>query len=155
VDLSPLSDPSATGHAVSSALGLVTRDGEEVPDVVAWLAPRSLVLVLDTCEHLLDACADLAERVVARCPSVAVLATSREPLHLDGEFVWRVPSLSIEDSTELFRQRAVAVQHDLDLTGANQTVVEEICRRLDGIPLAIELAAALVDHLVPSEIAER
>ena len=155
VDLAPLSDPTAVGHAVSSALGIVARDGAEVSDVVAWLAPRSLVLVLDTCEHLLDACAAICERVMTRCSSVAVIATSREPLHVHGELIWRVPSLAISESFELFRQRASAVQHDFALSPADRSSVDEICTRLDGIPLAIELAAALVDHLSPAEIAAR
>lgn len=155
VDLAPLSDPAAVGHAVSSALGIVARDGAEVSDVVSWLAPRSLVVVLDTCEHLLDVCADICERVTTKCSSVAVIATSREPLHVDGELVWRVPSLAPHESAELFRQRASAVQHDFVLSAANVSAVDEICTRLDGIPLAIELAAALVGHLSPAEIAAR
>jgi predicted ATPase len=122
------------------------------------------LLILDNCEHLLDACADVADRILARCHRVSVLATSREALDVEGEQSSRVPSLSLpedvrdaetSEAVTLFAIRASTVRPDFELNPRNLTAVTEICRRLDGIPLAIEFAASRVTHLSPQEIAAR
>jgi non-specific serine/threonine protein kinase len=126
-----------------------------------------LLLVLDNCEHLLDACAVLVHALLSACPRLQVLATSREPLSIDGEVVWRVPSLQVPEPTaateavavnpsvQLFVERATAVQSRFVLNERNAAAVAQICRRLDGIPLAVELAAARSDVLTAERLAER
>jgi predicted ATPase len=110
-------------------------------------------MVLDNCEHLLDACADLVGALLAACPSLTLLATSREPIGMPGELTWRVPSLSLDGGAiELFTDRARKVRPDFQVTEDNSAVLVEICRRLDGMPLAIELAAARVRALSVKEI---
>jgi predicted ATPase len=135
----------------------------------AELRPKSLLLVLDNCEHLLSACAELVEAVLRGCPHVRVLATSREGLGIAGEQTYRVPSLSVPDpkqlpslehlqafeAVSLFADRALLSQPDFALTPANAVAVAQVCHRLDGIPLAIELAAARVKALPIEKIAER
>src|SRR5262249_54932407 len=121
-----------------------------------FLATRELLLVFDNCEHLLDGCAELVDRLQARCPELAILATSREALGVEGEQVFRVPSLNVEtDAVRLFFDRAQAAGARLPPDGANEETVAQICRRLDGIPLAIELAAARTPHLDAAQILER
>ncbi len=112
-----------------------------------------MLLVLDNCEHLLDATATLTQALMGRCPAVRLLTTSREPLAVAGEAIWRVPSLSLADeATELFADRARLARPDFNLTDDNRAVVTEMCERLDGMPLAIELAAARVRALSLVEI---
>src|SRR6266508_3064026 len=134
--------------------------------LVARLASRHL-LMLDNCEHLVDACAGLVRRLLRECPQLRVLATSREPLHVPGEVTLRVPSLTVPMPTEqvaaaltheavrLLVDRARDARPDFRLEESTVTDVVEICRRLAGVPLAIELAAARLTHLQPAEIAER
>jgi predicted ATPase/class 3 adenylate cyclase len=150
VDLAPVVDSALVGQCVASALGLqlVRTDADAL---AVYFASRRTLLVLDNCEHLLDACADMADVLLARCPDLHVLATSREALGLEGERVIRVPSLSQHEAVALFLDRALAVRHDFG-AGEEPDAVTDICRRLDGIPLAIELAAARVTHLSASEI---
>ncbi|MGW4232947.1 ATP-binding protein [Streptomyces sp. NPDC004980] len=175
-ELAPLDDPSAVPGAVLSALGLretallrdSTRDGPAAPvdpteRLVEHLAHRSrhrpFLLVLDNCEHVIDAAAALAETLLTRCPGLRVLATSREPLGVPGEAVRPVGPLPPHPAHRLFAERARAVRPDFDpeATGAADTprAVAEICRRLDGLPLAIELAAARLRVLTPRQIADR
>jgi predicted ATPase len=112
--------------------------------------------VLDNCEHLLDACSELVDALLARCPHLHMLATSREALGVDGERAFRVPSLRIDtEATSLFVDRARAARPSLRLDRESEVAIVEICRQLDGIPLAIELAAARAAHLSPAEILDR
>jgi predicted ATPase/DNA-binding CsgD family transcriptional regulator len=155
VDLSAVSDPTLVGQTVAGALRLQLVD--PTPDALAnYFADRQTLLLFDNCEHLLDACADVADALLGgRCPGLRILATSREPLGLDGERVLRVPSLDIEsEAVALFVERALGVSPDLPID-ARSEVIAEICRRLDGIPLAIELAATRAAHLSLGEILER
>ncbi|MGH9012189.1 MAG: ATP-binding protein, partial [Acidimicrobiia bacterium] len=172
VDLAPLTDPGLVAAQVGRAIGMVEsqarRDpGELVDGLCNHLRERSMLLVLDNCEHLVDSVARLADAVLARCPDVAVLATSREPLAVGGEVLWRVPSLTMPpddapvgagpggDAVGLFCERARAVDSDFALDVDNAAAVNRICRRLDGIPLAMELAAARIGVLSADQIADR
>ncbi|MEU3610474.1 BTAD domain-containing putative transcriptional regulator [Streptomyces sp. NPDC035033] len=169
-ELAPLDDPGALPGAVLSALRLrettlITRDGAPLQDdptahLVEHLADRpSLLLVLDNCEHVIDAAAALTETLLAHCPHLRVLATSREPLGVPGESVRPVEPLPPAPAHRLFAERARAVRPDFDQErehGAGTAdAVAEICRRLDGLPLAIELAAARLRLLTPRQIADR
>jgi predicted ATPase/class 3 adenylate cyclase len=156
VDLSAVSDPTLVGQAVAGALRLQIVD--PTPDALAdYFADRQTLLLFDNCEHLLDACADMADVLLGeRCPGLRILATSREPLGLEGESAFLVPSLDIEaEAVALFMERARNARPDLPVGPRSEATITEICRRLDGIPLAIELAATQVAHLPPSEILER
>ncbi|PKW12004.1 Predicted ATPase [Streptomyces sp. 1222.5] len=170
VDLAGLAEPDLVPEAVATALGLpLPPSGGSRQALVAQLTGRELLLVLDNCEHLVDACAALASQVIARCPGVVVLATSREPLRSYGERTFRVPSLGLPDphrlpsvaelgrfaSVRLFTERAAQADPGFRLTDRNATAVAQICFRLDGMPLALELAAARVHVLAPRQIAER
>jgi predicted ATPase len=119
------------------------------------LASKRLLMILDNCEHLIEACARLADRLLRDCPNVHLLTTSRELLCIAGEVNWRVPSLSASESVRLFVERARAVCPDFELTDHNTAVVAQICQQLDGIPLAIELAAARSSLLSVEQIAAR
>jgi len=155
VDLAPVSDPDLVGQAVMSALGLHLGDASDT-SLGSYLADRRVLIVLDNCEHLLDACAALADSLLEQATGLRILATSREPLGLDGEQVFRVPSLRLEtDAVRLFLDRSEAAGVRLETDGARSRDVVEICRRLDGIPLAIELAAARTTHLDTGQILER
>ncbi|SON63567.1 Putative HTH-type transcriptional regulator [Mycobacterium simulans] len=156
VDLAPIRDPDLVPITVARALGLRDQPGRSTVDVVLrFLSARRALVVLDNCEHLLDATAALVSAVLAACLHMRVLATSREPLRVAGEVNWRVPSLSLSDeAVELFCDRARRVRPDFRLTDANSEAVMELCRSLDGLPLAIELAAARVRALSPAEIVD-
>ena len=159
VELAALSDARAVAHAVAAALGLTLQGGATAERAIAdALAGRRLLLVLDNCEHLLDAAAALVESILSRAASVSILATSREGLGVAGEQIWPVPSLARHGvdspAVELFAERARSVVPDFALTPQSADVAE-ICRRLDGIPLAIELAAARVRSLSPAQIRVR
>ncbi|MFL0239295.1 LuxR C-terminal-related transcriptional regulator [Mycobacterium sp. SMC-17] len=154
VDLAPITEPDLAASSVARAVGLLDQPGRTPADsVVRFLSRRRGVLVLDNCEHLLNATAALVVDITRTCTAIKVLTTSREPLGVAGEVTWRVPSLSLTDeSVQLFADRARAVRPDFLVTERNSTVVGEICTRLDGLPLAIELAAARVRALAPEEI---
>ncbi len=155
IDLAVVSDPELVGQAVAGALGLQLLD-TGIASLAGYLNGRRVLIVLDNCEHLLDACAEFVGGLLSRCRELCILATSREPLGVDGEQVFRVPSLSVEtDAVRLFIDRARAVGARLDLDRSSDEAVVEICRRLDGIPLAIELAAARSTHLAAVQILER
>ena len=155
VDLSALRDPALVLPAAASALGLMEEARRPLRDtVLASLRYRDLLLVLDNCEHLLAAAASLAGDVLAACPGVRIMATSREPLGRADEVVVAVPPLH-DDAVELFMERAGAARPGFRLDADDTGVIEEICRRLDGIPLAIELAAARIRVLGPQDLAER
>ena len=155
VELAGLSDGALVPHAVGTVLGVESHSARpSEAAVIAHVGDRQLLVVLDNCEHLVGACARLVERLLAACPNLRVLATSREPLHSAGEVNWRVPSLSPPEAERLFAERASGVSSRFELSERNAGAVAEICRRVDGIPLAIELAAARVGVLSPAQIAE-
>ena len=169
VDLAPVADPALLPRAAAAALGLQETDEQPLLEaLIDHLRPRTLLLVLDNCEHLIDASAELAGRLLRDCPNLQILATSRQPLGITGEVVWRVPVLEVppregapEELVEryaalrLFFERARAVQSTLALTQSSVDAAIEICRHLDGIALAIELAAARVKSLSVEQIALR
>jgi predicted ATPase/DNA-binding SARP family transcriptional activator len=168
VDLGLVTTNERLPDAVAEAMGLDPAAGADpMRTLVARLATRHLLLLLDNCEHLVDACADLARRLLRECPELRMLTTSREPLHVPGEVTLRVPSLAVpmptdpadaaltHEAVRLLVDRARDVRSDFRLDESNVTDVIEICRRLDGVPLAIELAAARLAHLGSAEIAER
>jgi predicted ATPase/class 3 adenylate cyclase/DNA-binding CsgD family transcriptional regulator len=152
IDLASVSDRSLVASAVSRALLLPEDRGDRVGGVVRRLAAKRALLVLDNCEHLLDACAEVAAAVLTGCRDVAVLTTSRAPLNLPGELSWRLPPFSENDAIRLFADRATKVRQDFRLTNETTSDVVAICERLDGIPLAIELAAARCRVLTPGQI---
>jgi predicted ATPase/class 3 adenylate cyclase/DNA-binding CsgD family transcriptional regulator len=154
VDLAPIIDPDLVPVAVIRALGLPDQPGRSTIDMlVRFVGDRRMLLVLDNCEHLLHATAELVVALLAGGPAVTLVATSREPIGVAGEVSWRVPSLSLADEAiELFADRARQVRPDFRLTDENAAIAAEICRRLDGVPLAIELAAARVRVLSLTEI---
>lgn len=154
VDLAPITDLDLVPVVVSRALGLPDQPGRSTMDsVVRFIGDRNLLLVLDNCEHLLDASADLIVAVLGACPGLTVLTTSREPIGLPGEVTWRIPSLSFGDeAVQLFTDRARRVKPDFVVADDDAATVTEICARLDGMPLAIELAAARVRALTLTEI---
>lgn len=161
VDLAPILDAALVAHTVARALGIDLESGLAASDaLVRALADQHLLLVLDNCEHLLDACADLAGRLLDDCAGTTILATSREPLDLDGEQRWPLDPLALPDgdtsaSMQLLVDRARSVRREFDITDENRAALVSICRHLDGIPLAIELVAAQLAHLSPVEAAER
>jgi non-specific serine/threonine protein kinase len=170
VELAALGDPALLVQTVAAALGVRETPERGLLDAIEdSLRDRDLLLLLDNCEHLLPACAAFLTRILEGCPRVRVLATSREPIGLAGEIRWRVPSLTlpapqdeyrVEDlsrfeSVRLFVNRARALGSGFELTSANAQVVAKICRRLDGIPLAIELAAARMRVLPVAQILSR
>jgi predicted ATPase/DNA-binding CsgD family transcriptional regulator len=175
VELAPLADPDLVPQAVATTLGVREQPHRSVLETLAAAGrARRLLLVLDNCEHLVDACAGLADRLLQACPSLVILATSREPLGVAGETAWRVPSLALPEvdgpgpsgpvegsalgecaAVKLFVERARAARPTFALTDLYAQPVARICRRLDGIPLAIELAAARVTALSVEQIADR
>ena len=155
VDLASLSDASLIAAAALSAVGAPGQPGRPAIDTLTdFLIRRRTLVVLDNCEHLLDGCAELVGRLLSACPDVKVLATTREAMNIPGEVLWKVRPLTIPDedcaldglqSSEavvLFTDRTRAVEPDFEITTQNAGAVTQICRRLDGMPLAIELAAA-------------
>ena len=167
VELASLVDSALLPATVATKLGVREQRGRLVHDTLLdVLRPRTLLLLLDNCEHLIAACAILADDLLRACPSVRILVTSREPLRISGELTWRVPPLPAPDPSQpcgpdeladypavrLFIDRARAVQPAFVLTPDNGTAVAGICARLDGLPLAIELAAAQTRVLAPDQI---
>jgi predicted ATPase/DNA-binding SARP family transcriptional activator len=154
VDLASLSDPALVAQAAALAVGVpIPASRSALGALVAHLATREALIVLDNCEHLIDACARLAEEVLRAGPGVRVLATSREPLRCADEVAWRVPSLA--EAERLFCERAAAARPGFDAADGAAGAVQEICRRLDGMPLAVELAAARAAALSLEQIAAR
>jgi non-specific serine/threonine protein kinase len=168
VDLAPLVDPALVLTSVATALGLIESDRVPAAALLAQaLCSRRLLLILDNCEHLIDAVAQLAEVLLRSCPYLRILATSREPLRIPGEVAWRVRSLSVpapgegsgalvgSEAVHLFVDRATAAAPGFRLTDEDAAAVAQICRRLDGIPLAVELAAARLSLLGIEQLAAR
>ncbi len=167
-ELAPVTDPEAVWETLATTLRVQPLPGRAVDEsVLDYLATKQLLLVLDNCEHLLDAVARLVDAIERRCTRVSVLATSREGLAVPGERMVAVPSLSVPaggapidelrqaEAVRLFADRASAAKHDFVLTDRNVGAVGVLCRRLDGIPLAIELAAARVRSLAPEDLVAR
>jgi len=154
VDLAPIIDPEMVAVTTARALGLPDQPGQPLDDMLRrFLRDREVLILLDNCEHLLDACAELIAGLLPTCPVVTWLTTSREPIGVTGEVSCRVPSLSLADEAiELFGDRARRTKPGFAVTSDNLDAVTEICRRLDGLPLAIELAAARVRALSLNEI---
>ena len=155
VELAPVGDPAGVRAAIASALDLPdpTRLAELIGD-------RDLLIVLDNCEHVITTAAEVAEDLLRRCPRLRVLATSREGLRVGGETIWPVPPLEADDAVRLFVARAEAVGAPLELSGDklsgdNHAVIADICHRLDGLPLAIELAAARTRAFPIAQISSR
>jgi predicted ATPase len=171
VELAPLSDPDLVSRAVASVLGVRETPGTDLVDsLCVYLASRGTTLmILDNCEHIVDACASLSEALLHRCPKLRILATSRETLRVPGETLFAVPPLSLPDprhsptvaslpayeATGLFVERTRAVKPDFSLTEGNAMAVAQVCYRLDGIPLALELAAARARVLSVEQISSR
>ena len=153
VELAAVTVETAVPFAFAAGLGMTAPPNSDVIDgLVARLRHKELLVVVDNCEHVLTAAADAVERIVAACPTVAVLATSREPLMVRGERLVPVPSLPPEDAERLFLERARAEAPDLVIDADQARAVAELCQRLDGLPLALELAASRVRALTPVEL---
>jgi class 3 adenylate cyclase len=154
VDLAPITDPDLVPVTMARTLGLPDQPGRSTMDTLTrFVADRHMLVVLDNCEHLLDASSALVAALLGASPQLALLSTSREPIGVAGELSWRVPSLALADKAiELFIDRACRARPDFVVTEDNAATVTEICRRLDGVPLAIELAAARVRAVSPAEI---
>lgn len=170
VELAPITDPEIIPQAIFSALGLQAQSGKTALQILLdVLGEKTTLLVLDNCEHLIDACAQLADVILKSAPHVKILASSREALGIQGEQAWRVPSLTLPDvkhlpaieqisqfeSVRLFIERARLVQPRFEVNERNAPAIAQICYRLDGIPLAIELAAARMRMLSAEEISAR
>jgi len=168
VDLAPLNDASLVVDAIASAAGIKAEQGISVIDaLVRNLEGTKTLIIIDNCEHVIEACADAVSGLLRAGESVRVLATSREPLGLAGEMIWRVPSLSLPgaatkiaeigrcEAVQLFVDRAGAARPGFTLTSANAQTITDICRTLEGLPLAIELAAARVKALAAHQIRDR
>lgn len=182
VELAPLADAALVPNAVAAALGVREKIGLSFTDaLISFLQPRALLLALDNCEHLIDACAQLVHILLSACGELKILATSREPLGVAGESIYLVPALEMPgetwapslaavgrkhyasalsrwykfDAVRLFVERGRETDSKFALTAQNVNSIAQICRRLDGMPLAIELAAARVRTLSPDEIAAR
>ena len=170
IDLAPLTEDGRVLEAVAKTLGVTVVEQQELEGRLAsYLRPQHVLLVLDNCEHRIAACARLAVTLLAQCPAVQILATSREALGVFGEIAWLLPSLSLPErgmafdphalmqweGIKLFVERATAVKGDFTLMDSNAAAVVQICEHLDGIPLAIELAAARTKAMGVAQIAER
>jgi predicted ATPase/DNA-binding SARP family transcriptional activator len=169
VELAGTRDPEVVASTVASALRLVLPTGPDPFETLAeQLASRTLLLIMDNCEHLIEVCCDLIEQLLTRCPDLTIVTTSREPLTLPGELVYRVPSLELPaagtdldlslmsrlEAVQLFVERAWLTAPGFKLDDNTAAPVAQICYRLDGIPLALELAAARLAHFTVNELAE-
>ena len=165
-DLAPLTEDDQVARAVAAVLGL-PDSGDQAAAVTAALAGQDVLILLDNCEHLIDAAAKFCDQVIRHCPKVRLLATSREPLGIGGERVYRVPSLTLpgdaasaddlagSDAVRLFVARARVHDPRFALDDVHAPLVATICRRLDGIPLALELAAARLSSMSVQQVCER
>jgi predicted ATPase/class 3 adenylate cyclase len=166
-ELAPLTDPALVPQSVASVFRLREQLGMPLDELlIDYLRDKNLLLMMDNCEHLIDACAQLADHILHTCANLKIIVSSREALGISGETVYRVPPLSLPDSeiltrasltkcesAQLFIERAAAAKPRFSVTGQNVESIAQICRRLDGIPLAIELAAARVTAFSPEQIA--
>ena len=169
VELAPLADPAFILQTIASVLNLRAQIGISLKDIlVDYLRAKNILLIFDNCEHLVEACAQLADELLRTAPGLKIIASSREALGINGETIYRVASLSLPDpgqtslealdrfeSIQLFVERARAVNPSFELTEKNAASIAQICRRLDGIPLALELAAARVSVFSAEQISAR
>jgi len=169
IELAPLADPALILQSIASVLGVRSQAGMPLLNTVTdYLRAKNLLLILDNCEHLVDASAQLADEFLHTAPHIKIIASSREALGISGETVYRVPSLSLPnqayvtyealmgfESVQLFAERASAANPKFQITDENASAIAQICSRLDGIPLAIELAASRVSAFTPEKIAKR
>ena len=169
IELAPLSDAALIPQTVASVFGLRESPDRPLIELITdYLRAKKMLIILDNCEHLIDECARLAEHLIQNCPNIKILASSREALGVLGETTFRVPSLVLPDqakvtpealmdceSARLFAERASTANPNFQVTDRNASAVAQICRRLDGIPLALELAAARVRVLSVEQIGER
>jgi predicted ATPase/DNA-binding CsgD family transcriptional regulator len=168
VELAALKDPQLLGHTLANALELRQVSATPTADLASYIEEKNLLVVLDNCEHLTDACAVLASKLLAAAPGLHIMATSRHVLGVEGEQILPVPPLSTPgeaevragdathyESVALFLDRAKAVAPDFEIVDGNRATVIELCRRLDGIPLAIELAAVWLRTLSPAQVLDR
>ncbi|MBV8335788.1 MAG: winged helix-turn-helix domain-containing protein, partial [Alphaproteobacteria bacterium] len=168
VELAPLSDPDLVPSALRAVLGVSSSGVNPVSGLTAWLRNKQMLIVLDNCEHVIGAAAVLAEAILKTAPRAAILTTSREPLRAEGEWLHRLAPLELPpragasltiaealsySAVELFNERAAATTESFVLDDADVPAVHEICRRLDGVPLALELAAARVDTIGVAQLA--
>jgi predicted ATPase len=156
VPLAPVTDPARVLRAVVDAFGLPDLPNHSLLEsAAAHISDQHLLLILDNCEHLIHACAELAEGLLRACPHLHLLATSREWLNVHGETAWRVPSLTLDETRQLFLDRACAALPSFAMTAQNADAVAAICAQLDGIPLAVELAAARLSAMSAEQLATR
>jgi predicted ATPase/DNA-binding XRE family transcriptional regulator len=170
VEFAPLTDPTLVAQTIASTLGVREQPGRSLLDALTdYVRAKSMLLILDNCEHLIQSCAQLADSLLRAAPRLKILATSREALGITGETIYRVPSLPLPDPRQLhdldeleqndcvhlFVDRAMAAYPSFRLKKKNASAITDICRRLDGIPLAIELASARTKVFPPEEIAAR
>ncbi len=168
IDLAPIVDPALVVNVVAQALGIQEQAGQSVTQaLLAHLGPRRVLLLLDNCEHVIDACARLVESIIHGARQVSLIATSREQLRIPGEQIYLLPSLSLasptadldvlarSDAVQLFLERARSRRPDFTMTAQLAPIIAQICTRLDGMPLALELAAARLDSMTLERIADR
>jgi predicted ATPase/class 3 adenylate cyclase len=156
VELASIADPGAVDSAIGTTLGARPQPEMTLSEaIIDWCGDRRMLLILDNCEHVLRPVLDFVRALTTACPTVTVLATSREPLGVPGEQVIRIPSLEPTYGAELFTMRATAADQDFAPSAADVEAITAICERVDGIPLAIELAAARIRSLSPTELLER
>lgn len=156
IELAPLSEPELVGQTVAQTLGVREEGGRPVlKTLTEWLSDKQLLLLIDNCEHLVPAVVDVADRVLRDCGGVRLLATSREALRVNGEVIMKVGPMPEPEAMILFAERSAAVEPTFRLTDDNSASVAQICRRVEGIPLAIELAAGRARMMAPAEILTR
>ncbi len=156
IPLAPVVEPTLVSRAVADTFGLSEQPDRSLLDTAsAYIGERRILLILDNCEHLIHICAEIVEALLRACPRLHILATSREWLNVPGETAWRVPSLAISETLQLFLDRAHAAQPSFAVTSQNTSAVASICAQLDGIPLAVELAAARLSSMSAEQLAAR
>jgi predicted ATPase/DNA-binding CsgD family transcriptional regulator len=153
VDLAAVTDAAEVGDAVVTAVGgLIDRAGRQVRSLAVQLRDHKALVCLDNCEHVIEGIAELAEELVHSCPELTLLVTSREPINVPGEITWQVPPLGTDEALSLFAERAAAVLPYFAVDEVNEPAIRSMCVHLDGIPLAVELAAAWVRTLTPTQV---
>ncbi len=167
VELAPVRDPAMVSNAIAATAGVRIISGDTLAELALSLRNRHLLAVIDNCEHLIEGVAATLSWLLAACPRISVLATSRERMNVDGETTWRVPSLRLPregdapealaavESVQLFVERARSLRPGFDIDAANAAAIGAICRRVDGVPLAIELAASRISTMSPAQILSR
>lgn len=156
VPLASVRMPEGVNDAIASAIGAqIAGEHATLDELTQWMCDKHAMLVLDTCEHLIDACATVAVRMVQACPKLTLLSTSREALNVPGEVTWQVPPMRVDEAMQLFLERARTVRADFELNKGEDALLVQLCQQLDGLPLAIELAASRLRLLSLEQIAAR